>query len=232
MLKRGRMSGARWARIMRDVDKDGGGAAAGGSTGTATAAGDAAGSTGATGGQAQATGAAGSDADRGYPASTPVAEMTAPQQAAYWKFHSRKHEDQLKGLGLTPGKESDELKALRAADEELRKQRDAQLSDVERLTKERDEAAAKAAALETDKVRTSAAIAAKLPPDMWEFITADDAATAKQQAEKLAERLKSTTTGTSGFDQGHRPKLAAKGRDAGLAEAQRRFAKPAKTTQT
>lgn len=30
--------------------------------------------------------------DNGYPANTPVAEMTAEQQAAYWKFHARKHE--------------------------------------------------------------------------------------------------------------------------------------------
>lgn len=36
--------------------------------------------------------------DRGYPADTPVADMTDAQQAAYWKYHSRKHENQLKEL--------------------------------------------------------------------------------------------------------------------------------------
>ncbi|CRK59067.1 hypothetical protein [Alloactinosynnema sp. L-07] len=231
MLKRSRMTGSRWARVMRDGNGDGGtgggggggGGQSGGTTGTG-AGGDGAGN------QGNGSGAGTTD-DRGYPANTPVAEMSAGQQAAYWKFHSRKHEDQLKGLGLTPGKESDELKDLRAAREELEKKRNAELSDVERLTKERDDLAAKAQTLELNKVRTDAAAEAKLPADLWEFITATDAATAKQQAEKLAERLKSTSQ-TSGFDQGHRPAPPAKGRDAGLAEAQRRFKKPANTTQT
>lgn len=42
---------------------------------------------------------AGQDAERGFPASTPVADMTAEQQAAYWKFHARKHEDRVRELG-------------------------------------------------------------------------------------------------------------------------------------
>lgn len=36
--------------------------------------------------------AAGEGGDRGFPANTPIAEMTAEQQAAYWKHQSRKHE--------------------------------------------------------------------------------------------------------------------------------------------
>jgi hypothetical protein len=31
--------------------------------------------------------------DHGFPASTPVAEMTGEQREAYWKFHARKHEE-------------------------------------------------------------------------------------------------------------------------------------------
>lgn len=55
--------------------------------------------------------------DPGFPADTPVAEMTADQQLAYWKHQSRKHErraderkdyDQLKAA-------ADELAALKAA---------------------------------------------------------------------------------------------------------------------
>jgi hypothetical protein len=37
------------------------------------------------------------DAD-GFPANTPIAEMTAKQQAAYWKAQARKHEDRVKGM--------------------------------------------------------------------------------------------------------------------------------------
>lgn len=48
--------------------------------------------------------------DPGFPTGTPVAEMTAEQQAAYWKHQSRKHEDRAKTFGnLT----ADELTALR-----------------------------------------------------------------------------------------------------------------------
>lgn len=33
-----------------------------------------------------------------WPANTPVAEMTPDERANYWKFHSRKHEDEVKAL--------------------------------------------------------------------------------------------------------------------------------------
>lgn len=45
--------------------------------------------------------------DKGFPAETPVAEMTAEQQAAYWKYHSRKHE--------TLAKSREDYDALKAA---------------------------------------------------------------------------------------------------------------------
>lgn len=32
------------------------------------------------------------DGDRGFPANTPIAQMTAEQREAYWRFHARKHE--------------------------------------------------------------------------------------------------------------------------------------------
>jgi hypothetical protein len=37
--------------------------------------------------------------DDGYPANTPVAEMTHQQAAAYWRHQSRKHEDRVKAMG-------------------------------------------------------------------------------------------------------------------------------------
>jgi hypothetical protein len=174
------------------------------------------------------------DDDRGYPANTPTAEMTPAQQTAYWKHHARKHETTVKGLGLTPGQEAAELKALRDAQAELQKRKDAELSEVERLTKERDELAVKAQGLEIAQIRTNAAAAAGLPADMAEFITAVDADKAKQQAETLKSRM--ATNGGAGApggnDQGYRRQHAASNSAAGLAEAQRRFGKPAQTTQS
>jgi hypothetical protein len=40
-----------------------------------------------------------SDPDRGFPKSTPIDEMTAEQQAAYWKYHDRRKSDTLKAYG-------------------------------------------------------------------------------------------------------------------------------------
>lgn len=41
---------------------------------------------------ADAAAAANAQASKGFPAETPVAEMKVEEQAAYWKFQSRKHE--------------------------------------------------------------------------------------------------------------------------------------------
>lgn len=56
-----------------------------------------------------ATGATGSGGDLGFPASTPLEQMTQEQQTAYWRHYARKHEQQVKDLGVTP----EELAALR-----------------------------------------------------------------------------------------------------------------------
>lgn len=51
--------------------------------------------------------------NRGFPEGTALEQMTSEQQAAYWKYHSRKHEDEAKayrGLGMT----ADEIKDLKA----------------------------------------------------------------------------------------------------------------------
>jgi len=41
--------------------------------------------------------------DRGFPPNTPIKEMTAEQQAAYWKFHDRRKSDMLSAYqGITP----------------------------------------------------------------------------------------------------------------------------------
>lgn len=67
-----------------------------GATGAQGATGPEGGATGATGssGATGATGSTGSQGagDLGFPANTPIVEMTEREQAAYWKHQSRKHE--------------------------------------------------------------------------------------------------------------------------------------------
>lgn len=50
-----------------------------------------------TGQPASSNPATGAEPD-GFPANTPVAEMTPPQQAAYWKTQARKHEQRVKDM--------------------------------------------------------------------------------------------------------------------------------------
>jgi hypothetical protein len=68
---------------------------------------DGGGGDGGAGGDAGGAGGAGSDSggdgDRGFPANTPIKDMTADQQAAYWKFHDRRKSDRLDAYGgITP----------------------------------------------------------------------------------------------------------------------------------
>jgi hypothetical protein len=93
------------------------------------------GGSGAPAGESGAGGAGGSGAagdDRGYPQGTPVAEMTDAQQAAYWKFHSRKHEDQVRALGDTA--------ELRRKAEAWDKHEAENATEIERARREGEEA--------------------------------------------------------------------------------------------
>lgn len=58
--------------------------------------------------------------DLGFPAETPLAEMTAEQQAAYWKHKARKHESRAKGAEDYDQikAELDQLKAERMSESE------------------------------------------------------------------------------------------------------------------
>jgi hypothetical protein len=81
----------------------------------AKAAADAAAATEAAKAKAAADAKAASDA-RGFPEGTPLEQMTDAQQAAYWKFHSRKHEDAVKAYaGITP----DQAKQFKDRSEKL-----------------------------------------------------------------------------------------------------------------
>lgn len=72
--------------------------------------------------------------DLGFPKDTPVAEMTAEQQAAYWKHRSRTHEDRNAAWQkVTGGKTADEIKAER---EELERLRNEQRTESEKAIEE------------------------------------------------------------------------------------------------
>jgi len=223
---------------------DAGGQNGGGQAGSGAAGGQ---GTGQQSGAGQGGSGSGTGDDRGYPANTAVAEMSADQQTAYWKHHARKHENAYKGLGLTPGNEATELQQLRDAQAELQQRKNAELSDTERLTKERDELAVENQQLKVGQVRRQALDAAnswaadtglngRLTVEDLEFITEVEPDKAIEQAKKLAARLGQTGAGKTGpagkHDQGYRRQPTTSGAEAGRAEAQRRFGKTAQTNRT
>jgi hypothetical protein len=87
--------------------------------------------------------------EHGYPEATPVAEMSAEHQAAYWRYHSKKWEGVAKSAP-----DAAELERLRAAEAELATRRAADMTDAERVQAEK--AAAEAAAA-TAKAEAEAA---------------------------------------------------------------------------
>ncbi|SIB01655.1 Uncharacterised protein [Mycobacteroides abscessus subsp. bolletii] len=103
---------------------------------------------GAEGGAQAGQSASQGGSDKGFPADTPVAQMTDAQQAAYWKHYSREHEGKAKAfttLGVTP----EQIQQLQERNAELEK---AQMDAGELALKEAtDKAAADArAATEAD----------------------------------------------------------------------------------
>lgn len=174
--------------------------------------------------------------DRGFPENTPIAEMTAEQQAAYWKFHDRRKSDTLKAYnGITP----EQALQLQTRNAELER---AQMSAADQaLAAARDEAAAAA----------NTAAAAQWAPQLMEsiveqFVPDEKARPAvmaglnpmsfvkdgKFDKEALIGHLTGLATafgGNASTDSqprqwgqtGDRPP-APSGRDEGLAEAKRR----------
>ena len=77
----------------------------------------------------------------GFPADTPLSEMTADQQISYWKFHSRKHEDSVRDL-RNQYADYDAIKAQAADAARLRQQVE---TDAEKALREATENARKTA---------------------------------------------------------------------------------------
>jgi hypothetical protein len=215
------------------------GGAAGGNQGANGGTGG--GNTGATGpGGAGGAGGAGNtgtatdtSADRGYPANTHVDQMTPVQQAAYWKYHARKHETRAEQAPA-----AQELAELRDKAGKYDQYQQSQMTDVQRLEAENATLKTKVGNYELAELRQDAAKAVGLPLEDAEWITAKTPEEAKAQAERLRDRFGSTVTrtNTGGHDQGHRggSSVVTAKRDAGMAEAQKRgFVKaPAQTTQS
>jgi hypothetical protein len=85
-------------------------------------------------------------ADLGFPKDTPVAEMTAEQQSAYYKHQARKHEDRNREwLAAAGGKTAAEIKAER---EELARLRTEKMTDSEKAVEAAKEEGRQAAARE------------------------------------------------------------------------------------
>ena len=180
--------------------------------------------------------------DKGFPDSTPVAEMTAVQQAAYWKHQSKKHEGRNQELlSITGGKVGDDLKAIVTEHATLKQ---ATLTDGEK-------------AIETAKQQTRAELAAEnvrsafdlvLPDDMpaekkedalavlnlAAFLTPDgkvDTAKVKTHAATLAPAKDNGQQSTTrDWGAGNRGSGGAPLGAAGAAEADRRFAQQKSTS--
>lgn len=126
--------------------------------------------------------------EHGFPDATPVADMAAEHQAAYWKHHARKHEAR-----AAAAPDATELETLRAAAAELATRKAADLTETERL-----QAEAAAAKADADAARAQAAAAtaglvrAQVAADKG--LTVDQAArlqgSTKEELEADADALK------------------------------------------
>ncbi len=179
-------------------------------------------------------------ADRGFPADTPIAEMTVEQQLAYFKHHDRRKAEQLKKFGgITP----EEARA--AADRVAELERE-QLSAADKaIADARDQASAEATATTEARVRAEMAgqlleatvAGSGLPEEQQKAVLAmTDAAkfldesgtfdTAGLRAH-LATFASTTQSGTSRQwgQSGNNQPPANTGAALGLAEAHKRFGK-------
>jgi len=195
--------------------------------------------------KAAADAAAAAGADKGYPEGTPVEQMKPEQQAAYWKHHARKHEDRAKAFGtLTPeqlkelqdkAKKHDELElelgttADKAAAKAAQEAKDAARSEFEPdlIAARLDAAAARAGVSEEDLAKAVEFY------DPKKLLTADGKVDTDKVKAFIATIAPAKGTGTprlgpSGGGTGNRQTATpGSAREKGLAEAQRRFPKPA-----
>ena len=170
-------------------------------------------------------------AEAGFPANTPVKEMTPEQQVAYWQDKARKHEDRVKAFG---GKTPEEIAQLQT---ELDAARAASQSAEEKAIQDaKQEGRSEVLGiLANERVTTAIERALQgrevdpatlLTLDRSQFIDGDKADMAKITAwvnENTKEKAKPTAN-LSRF-QGQHEQIETTGRATGEAEAERRFGK-------
>lgn len=164
--------------------------------------------------------------DKGYPAQTPVAEMTAPQQAAYWRDKARTHENRATEYRTAVGgKTADEVRT------ELDTLRREKMTADERAIEDAKRTERESVAREYGprSVRTAFDLLLGDMPeqerneeiellDLSKFLTSDgnvDTAKVRSHAAKIAPAAKGSGTGTRDFGQGKRGGSAASGTSAG-----------------
>ncbi|HEX5525160.1 MAG TPA: hypothetical protein VFX53_17075 [Pedococcus sp.] len=101
------------------------------------------------------------------------------------------------------------IKDLEPAAAKLKEIQDKDKSESQRLTEQLAELNKEIAQYKEREVRSAAAVAAGLPPEMAQFITATDPAEAKAQAKQLAEWGKAGQNAAD-FKQGARPNTPSK----------------------
>lgn len=186
---------------------------------------------------AETAAAAAAANDKGFPAETPLAEMTEAQQAAYHRFHSRKHEgvaNTYKALGtpeqIKAWKEAAEAaeqakltpsdQAVAAAREEGRKAAIAEANDKAARSILRSGLLARDIPAEDiddilDTVNTSAFV-------VGDEVNADKAHTWVNRFGHL-DQTNGTTRSSLDMGQGRRERVQQAAGAAGKAEAARRF---------
>lgn len=177
------------------------------------------------------------DDDGGTASGKPLAEMTAEEQAAYWRRQSRKHEKAAKAAPT-----AEELAQLREAKAELDKIGEANKSETEKIATRADKAEKRVAELEPKLLRLEVALDASLPKSLAHRLVG----TTKEELEADAKDLlaiagkgdggsgisDSTRRGQDGGVRGSAKDTKLSARDQGLEEARRRFGTPDKAGQT
>lgn len=217
-----------------------GGGSGGGDSGSGSDGGGSGGSGGDGGGDGGGSGSGGDggagddggSADaRGFPADTPVAEMTDAQQAAYWKHHARKHEQRARERG--------DYDAIKAERDDLRQR---SMTETERAVEEakevgraegRRESGSKMvethiqAAVTAGRMSQEQAEALLDGLDRTKYLTTDgDVDTDKVQTllDRIAPAKGNGAGGHPDLGQGRRAGGGKpSGKDAGREEARRRF---------
>jgi len=171
--------------------------------------------------------------DPGFPANTPVKDMTVEQQAAYHQFHARKHENRVKAFGSwTP-------EAIAALEKERNDLKAAGLSDTEKAITEAEERgrAEVRQILAAERVRVALereldgripSASALLDLDRSKFVKGDGADT-----DAIKAWVAANSTETKGqteqrhvrLGQGRTDEVAPVAGERGKAEAERRFKK-------